>query len=224
MSQQINLLLPELRPRFDWLGLPVVVGAAGLGLLAVVALAQVQTLQIGRLKGEEATLNGQAQNLQQQVQSLGRLLGNRQPNAALPPEIEAEKAALTERQQVLAFVAQGDAAGRSGYAEILRGFARQRVEGSWLTGFALSRDGIEIRGRLLDPALLPTYINRLNGDPVFAGRRFGALEMKGVDPVADPPANAGPATGSEPAAKAPGIRYTEFVLRSEPAPAAEKTP
>ena len=28
MSQQINLLLPELRPRFDWLALPVVLGAA----------------------------------------------------------------------------------------------------------------------------------------------------------------------------------------------------
>jgi hypothetical protein len=39
MSQQINLLLPELRPRFDWLALPVVLGAALVGLLFVVAMA-----------------------------------------------------------------------------------------------------------------------------------------------------------------------------------------
>ena len=36
MSQQINLLLPELRPRFDWLALPVVAAAGLAGLLLLV--------------------------------------------------------------------------------------------------------------------------------------------------------------------------------------------
>lgn len=226
MSQQLNLLLPELRPRFDWLGLPVVLGAAGLGLLVLFGLTQAQALQVVRLKGEEATLNGQLQNMQQQVQSLGRLLGNRQPNPALAPEIETEKAALGERRAVLAFVGQGDGPRQAGFAEILRGFARQRLEGSWLTGFGLSREGVEIRGRLLDPALLPAYINRLNGDPAFAGRRFAELEMKGVDPAAEKAANATGATGPAEAAavRPPAAPYTEFALRSEQAPATEKTP
>lgn len=217
MSQQINLLLPELRPRFDWLALPVVAGAALVGLLLLLLIAQGQVIRLDRLKSQEATINGQLLNLQQQVQVLGRSLSARHGNADLPLQIATVKVDVAQRREVLAFVGQGDAGMGSGFSGMLQGFARQAVDGVWLVGFGLAREGIEIRGRLLDPALLPVYINRLNDDPAFVGRRFSALEMKGVDPLAvkrdDARADVRPAVGG---------RYTEFALRTESAPLAEK--
>jgi len=212
MSQQINLILPELRPRFDWLALPVVAGAALAGLLLLVAMAALTAMTADGLKTREINVRNQLAALQQQVQSLGRTLGARQADTTLDKQIAAARLAVSQRQEVLNVIAQGDVAGSSAYSGLLQGFSRQIVEGVWLVGFSFAQKDVEIRGRLIDPALLPIYINRLNGEPAFAGRRFAALDMKGVEPGEVKAEAAAPA----PAKAANSVRYTEFVLRSEP--------
>jgi hypothetical protein len=79
-----------------------------------------------------------------------------------------------------------------------------------LLGFGFADKDIDIRGRLTDPALLPTYISRLNDEPAFAGRRFAALDMNGFDPADEKRDDAPPSVK----AKAPA-RYTEFALRTQ---------
>lgn len=212
MSQQINLILPELRPRFDWLALPVVAGAALAGLLLLLAMAALTAMTADGLKAREVNVRNQLAALQQQVQSLGRTLGARQADTTLDKQIAAARLAVNQRQEVLNVIAQGDVAGSSAYSGLLQGFSRQIVEGVWLVGFSFAQKDVEIRGRLIDPALLPTYINRLNGEPAFAGRRFAALDMKGVEPGEAKTEAAGPV----PAKAVNSVRYTEFVLRSQP--------
>ena len=221
MSQQINLILPELRPRFDWLALPVVAGLALLGLLVVVLIAQFQAYRYGQLSSEAAAINGQLLNLQQQVQALGQAVGARKPNAALPEEVRQMRTGVEQRREVLAFVGQRAGSGVSnGFSSMLEGFSRQSIDGVWLVGFALAPSAIEIRGRLLDPAMLPRYIGRLNEEPAFVGRHFSALEMTGViPPAADATAKAG---NAKPVAQ---LRpYTEFVLRTDKLPLEERRP
>lgn len=210
MSQQINLILPALRPRFDWLALPVVAGAALVGLVLVSILAALGVNQAMNLRSHEAEIKNQLAVVQQQVQSLGQSLAARQGDTSLERQITAARLAVTQRQEVLAVIAQGDVAQGNAYSGLLQGFSRQTLEGVWLLGFGFADKEIEIRGRLLDPALLPTYINRLNDEPAFAGRRFAALDMKGVDPADEKPETAATAVK----AKAP-VRYTEFTLRTE---------
>ncbi|MDE2584906.1 MAG: hypothetical protein KGN39_05860, partial [Betaproteobacteria bacterium] len=92
----------------------------------------------------------------------------------------------------------------------------------WLTGFEIGPGGLEmeIRGRMVNQSLLPRYIQRLDNEPRFRGRRFAALEMRGVDGSdkaekdSDKPAGL-PASGlakTEPSAGP--AKYVEFVLRS----------
>lgn len=211
MSQQINLLLPALRPRFDWLALPVVAGASLAGLLLLCAWSAVSLVQVDQVRGREAAVRGQLASLQQQVQSLGRSLGARQTDDGLARQIEAVRLAISQRQEVLNLVAQGDIAGGNAYSGLLQGFSRQVLEGVWLVGFGFADQDIEIRGRLVEPALLPTYIGKLNAEPAFAGRHFSALDMVGVDPAQ--PADAAAATLAAPAVR-PLPRYTAFTLRS----------
>ncbi|TXH02787.1 MAG: hypothetical protein E6R09_04215 [Rhodocyclaceae bacterium] len=155
MSQQINLILPELRPRFDWLALPVVAGAALAGLLLLVAMAALTAMTADGLKTREVNVRNQLAALQQQVQSLGRTLGARQADTTLDKQIAAARLAVSQRQEVLNVIAQGDVAGSSAYSGLLQGFSRQIVEGVWLVGFSFAQKDVEIRGRLIDPALLP---------------------------------------------------------------------
>ena len=223
MSQQINLLLPELRPRFDWLALPVVVATAGVTLLVFLLFAGYQSLRSDRLKGQEADINGQLLNLQQQVQAVQQTLAARQPSVTLPQEIADMKVAVDQRREVLDFVSRAGVSGNSAYSGVLEGFSRQAGEGVWLVGFGLSGKDIEIRGRLLDATLLPAYIERLNGDAAFQGRRFSALEMKGVVPVVEARAGQVPVNANAPQAASPGRPYTEFTLRSGAATVGERT-
>lgn len=222
MSQQINLLLPELRPRFDWLALPLVAGVAVAGLVVLLVVGQFQAMRVTRLASAEAGISGEILNLQQQVQTLGQTVAGRKENAALRDMIASLAAAVEQRREVLAYVGQDGDVAAPAFSAMLQGFARQDIEGLWLVGFGLSHDGLEIRGRLLDPALLPRYIERLNGDPAFAGRRFAALEMKSVTPVAAKPSAGGDASAIPARAAMPP--YTEFVLRTETVPVQEKQP
>lgn len=207
MSQQINLLLPALRPRFDWLALPVILAVAATGLLLLGLLVQFQTLREARLKTDSADIEGDLLNLQQQAQLLGQALSERKPSAELPEQIASARAGVIQRREALLHVEQQAAESRATYSELFAGLANQAREGVWLVGFVFAPNELELKGRLLDPAMLTSYIDRLNAEPAFAGRRFAALEMTGVDPAAAPVRQGG---AVEPA------RYTEFALRSEP--------
>ena len=81
---------------------------------------------------------------------------------------------------------------------------------------------LKLRGRLLDATLLPAYIERLNGDAAFQGRRFSALEMKGVVPVVEARGGQVPVNANAPQAASPGRPYTEFTLRSGAASVGER--
>lgn len=215
MSQQINLLLEELRPRFDWLALPVVASAGLAGLLLVVMLAGMNAWRFDGLNSRENAIRAQLAGLQQQVQSLSERLGARKGDSTLDKQLEAARTSVGQRQEVLNVVAQGNLPASQTYSGLLQGFSRQVIEGVWLTGFGFAQNNIEIRGRLTDPALLPVYIGRLNGEAAFAGRRFATLDMKAVDPAAEKQDTTVGAAPTKPAVP----RYTEFALRTE----AEKT-
>jgi hypothetical protein len=217
MSQQVNLLLPALRPRFDWLALPVVAGAALAGLILVVLLSLFGASRAASLKTQEGETRNQLAAVQQQVQALGQSLAARQADTNLERQLAAARLAVTQRQEVIAVIAQGDLTQGNAYSGLLHGFSRQTTDGVWLLGFGFADKDIEIRGRLLDPALLPTYINRLNNEPAFAGRRFAALDMKGFDPADEKRTDAAPQ--AKPRAPA---RYTEFALRTALASGQEK--
>jgi hypothetical protein len=213
VSQQINLLLPELRPRFDWLALPFVGAAVACILLLIVGMASFSAWQVNALKENEGALRVKLDGVQQQVLTLGQTLAARRGDPTLDNQLAAARTDIAQRQEVLNIIAQGDVSSGNAYSGLLQGFSRQAIEGVWLTGFGFAQRNIEIRGRLNDPALLPVYIGRLNAEPVFAGRRFAELDMKGIDPAE---AKQGDTTLAAPLKKPSLPRYTEFVLRTEP--------
>lgn len=214
MTQQINLFDPNLQRQRDWLALGNVVAAGVLMVVAVGVLGSWIRQEVPSLTAQIAASATQVQSLRDQMTALGQQVANRKPNPQVEQEIGAARLMLEARSEVVAVMKQRLGPDSAAFADYLRGFARQSVNGLWLTGFALdsASGGMEIQGRTLDPALLPEYIRRLNQEAVFQGRAFAALKLVEGKPLALPDAaSTSPATPATPVvtSRAP---WHEFML------------
>jgi len=206
MSQQVNLILPGLRPSLDPLSLPIVTSVAAVIVVVLAGLVSWESVSGGKLKTEQIVKSAEIEALRQQIEVLGQGLSKRAVNPELAVDIDSVRTEVAQRQVAFEALASAEA-DRQGYAGIFHGFSTQAVSGVWLTGFVVDGEGVEIRGRLTDSATLPTYIAKLNESAVFAGKRFAALSMQGAPAAPETDALVKAATAARP-------RYTEFTLRS----------
>ena len=217
MSQEINLYAPHLRPSRDPLTARNVGVAALVLLVGVGALAGWVGVDSAKKVAAEAETRKLLAAEQEKTNALVRAVSQRKVSPALSAEIAAAKAMLASRQEIMEVLDSGKVGNRQGFSSYMTGFARQAQNDWWLTGFLVSVGGeeIEIRGRLLDPARLPVYVQRLSSEPVFQGRRFAALEMNNVDPAEKK--EGAPGTPAKPAADGlqPKAAFVDFVMRSE---------
>jgi hypothetical protein len=221
MTQEINLFESRLRPRHE-LATGHNLGIAAALLLVVMTAFAVYAHQGAERKSSEfAALQAQVRTEQDRVTALTRQLAERRVSPALLAELSRTGAMLATRKEVMDVLDSGRLGSSTGFSGVMFGFARQAQSDLWLTGFSVAAGGaeIEIRGRLLDPAKLPGYVQRLSGEPVFHGRRFATLEMRGVEPEAPKPEQGGVekvvGPGVPPPAPVALPRFVEFALRSE---------
>ncbi len=203
MSQQINLYNPiflKQKKIFSSQTMTQALGLLALGLLAFYGYARYQ---VANLQTEADSSAKRLAMAQTRTEHMAQELGPRKKSANLEADIQQAEVELRALQAVQGALKQGGLASTNGFSPYLKAFARQAVEGLWLTGFSVSGSEMAISGRTLKPELVPEYIRRLGEEPVMQGRKFAMLEMR--QPEA-PPAKDGKA------AVAP--RYIEFTLQS----------
>ena len=230
MSQQINLYETRLRPRHE---LPV---ARNLGICTAALLVLMTVLSLWahfdatRKVAVASVSQKQLADEQERLAELTRTVSERRVSPALAAELENAKAMLVTRDEVMAVLDSGSLGNISGFSSLMSGFARLSQSDLWLTGFLVTVGGeeIEIRGRMLDPSKLPAYVQRLSSEPAFQGRRFAALEMRGIDPEDQTKDQQGAAMASEnppdgvQQSAVPRLpHFVEFALRSENAGGAD---
>lgn len=215
MSQQINLLDASLLPRREWLTLLNVVFGMLAVLLVLVACAIWGWSKEGQERERFVAAEERLRQAQMQLTSLAGQQSQRVIDPMLQAEISNAGQILLGKQEVIAVLDQGGLGERSGFAPYLQGFARQTVDGVWLTGFDLTagKKTFEVRGRMRQESLLPRFVQQLNQEPVFQGRRFAALDMRRVDAVKVAGA---PETAASKTTAAPVV---EFVLLGDAAKA-----
>lgn len=221
MSQNINLLGPAFRKQRRTLTLATVVQCLGVTLAALLAYQFVLQQQVNGLAGEFKTAEGLLGSQRNYVEKLKGKSAAPKPDARLEAEVARLEGELNTAREAMETL-KGDALGtQHGFAEYLRAFSRQSLNGLWLTGFSIAGSGeLEIRGRVLSPDLVPSYIQRLNREQVLAGRSFARLEMSRPKPEPAPPAKDGKASSSGPVLP----RYLDFSLATAEAAGTEKTP
>jgi hypothetical protein len=187
MSAQINLYHPRFLRQRDLLTLTNMVIAAVIACIAL-ALTAGWARQDAATRLQAATaVEAQLKSAKEQVEAATKAAAVRKPSPQVIAELELAESVLRRRGEIARLLESGAVGSTGGFAEYLRGFARQVPEGLWLTGFNIGSGGtdMEIRGSMLNPAALPDYIRRLGAEKVFQGRSFAALTMNRAD---SPPA------------------------------------
>jgi hypothetical protein len=209
MSAQINLYHPRFLKQYEALTLRNVALAAA-ALYSLLAVAGGWAWQDATARKEAAAVTEtQLKAARDQVETATKAAAIRKPGAQLIAEADSAEALLRRRSEIARLLESGAIGSAGGFAEYLRGFARQTQDGLWLTGFTIGAGGndMEIRGSMLNPAALPDYIRRLGTEKAFQGRSFASLTMNRADPPPTiRPVGAGVAVPPAPSARdtAPG--------------------
>ncbi len=188
MSQQLNLYDPALKPEQDWLSLGNVVLAMVLVLVTVLVLGSwgqyAKRQALARLNQQETQLK----EAQAQLLELAALQARRRPDPALEKQVADRKLLLKQKNEVLALVKDGAVGEVEGFAADMEALARRVPEGLWLQGFDLRAGGhaMVLQGGLISEPLLPLLVQGLNQEARFKGRRFAALQVTQVAPLAAP--------------------------------------
>jgi len=219
MSQNINLFNPAFRKQRRVLTLGTVVQLLGITLAALSGYHYTLWQQVNGLTEELRSADGLLKAQRGYVDKLKGKSATAKPDAQLESDITRLEAELKLARDSMDALKGGGFGNQQGFAEYLRAFSRQSVNGLWLTGFTITGGGeLEIRGRVLSPDLVPSYIQRLNREQVLAGRSFARLEMNRPAPEAA-------ADKGKDARKAPRApRFLEFSLATSDVVRTEKTP
>jgi len=223
VTQQVNLVNPALRKKRDFLmanNVGLVVASLLVILLASFAYASVRADQLT----EEARKIETQLNLEQaKLVEFSKQLAEQKPDAHLAADLANTQKLLASRKDVMTVLQSGVIGKTEGFSEYMRAFARQSINGLWLTSFLISsaENEMEMHGRTLSAELVPAYIGRLNSEKSFNGRSFAMLEMNSVAEPAPKP-TAGVASGAAASASSDAAKtnekkllpYIEFSLRS----------
>ena len=179
MSQQINLFNPlflEKKKYFSAVTMTQAIGLIVLGMAVFYAFAFWQDRNLARQIAE----SGRA--YEQQKQQFGKITAELSPEkreAQLDQDLKNIEAAIALRRSLMGELGTGGPAAPRGYSEYLRAFARQTVQGLWLTGVQIAEGGgqVTMSGRALQADLVPVLIGRLKQEPVLRGRPLEGLAI-----------------------------------------------
>ncbi len=180
MVQQLNLFNASLEARREWITL--ITSAACWVLVAVVAAAWAawSINEATTVAAQERVEKAQLSALQTEVTAKAAQATAMKRDAAIDAELNRLEAELRAREEILNRLNSGVIGNTTGYSEHLRAFARQSLDGMWLTGFHILGSGhdITLEGRALRPELVPNYLRRLNRERSMKGHGFAQLVME----------------------------------------------
>jgi hypothetical protein len=179
VSQQINLYNPiflKQKKHFSALAMVQALGGIMLGMLAFYAYAHYEVGKMGA--GVEET----AKRLQIEQTRLTKVAAEFSPGKdtqLLESQAVQLESELAARQKVLAVLQGGELGNTVGFSEYLRAYARQALDGLWLTGFTIHGAGnsMTLDGRVVKADLVPAYIRRLDQEKIMQGKAFASMEI-----------------------------------------------
>lgn len=208
MSQQINLVNPAFQKRRELFNARTLLLALAALVLIMGSAYGYQHRQVSLLEQQLKVDSSKVERERARLVTVATQNAPRQKDPALEKRVDDMEQQLKGEDAVLEVLQSGNLGNMQGYSDYMRAFARQTVNGLWLTGFGIKGAGKEmsLSGRTLRPELVPAYIQRLEKEEATHGRVFAALEIQ--RPKADP-SSPGAMAGNKPTPN-----YLEFKLYS----------
>jgi ribosomal protein L10 len=182
MSQQVNLLIDDLRPKRELLTARQTLVGAALFALVLAAYSIYGLVAVSRVDDQREGLAKQLATLAA-ANAKARASINLVEDPKLASRVADLRAELGSRT-VLVAALSGTTNGRSaGFARHFDELAAHVQAGLWLTDIELSGGGGHIRlaGMTLDPVLVPRFLKELGRGEQFVGHRFDTFELVAGD-------------------------------------------
>lgn len=179
MRQEINLYLPELRPKRDYL----TAECCGYGLLGLCALVVLVAALNWLSAGSE---DEQLMLVQQRVDQINQTLDAikaRQPKPQgerLDAEIASLRQQLQRRKAIRELIEGRSIGNADGFSGQMQGLASASDGSLYLSTFALTQGGkqVAMQGKTRSASGVPRYVGALKSRQSFSGSQFGQLTIE----------------------------------------------
>lgn len=180
--KQVNLIIEELKPKFDYLALPFLLKlSAFLLLLCLLAVAYL-AYKSHNLEKQNAENHKTITTLNQDISKFKAIIAKKSRDPKLELQVKRTRKAIEDRRKILALLGNSRYKKQLKWSDVMAGLARQSNENVWLVHFVVEDDNIDLQGRLSDPFYLTKYIDLLNKDPAFVGLRFSSVNVVAQNP------------------------------------------
>lgn len=189
MSQQINLYQPIFRKEEKKFSALAMLQSVGIVAAGVLLLYGYMWWQSEALKTELKRVEQNHGAAGKRLADAGQKFGPRPGVTSIDAEIARLENELAAKQQVQEILRRGVFSNTRGFSDYFVSFARQRVNGVWLTGFDITgaAEEMSLAGRTVDPELVPRYLQKLSLEKTLAGIEFRAFQMNRPGPDAKGP-------------------------------------
>ncbi|MBX9607125.1 MAG: PilN domain-containing protein [Gammaproteobacteria bacterium] len=183
MRQAVNLYQPIFRTPRKVFGATMLAQMLGGALIALALMYGWSYWRLHTLTAEVARLSAARVTAHARLDSLRQAYPARQSNPLLAQELLRVSNEMERARSLAGVLGQGAFSNTSGLSPYLLGFARQHVDGTWLTHVTIADGGshIALEGRALRPALIPDFVQRLTGEAAFQGKSFSGLKLERDD-------------------------------------------
>ena len=203
MSQQINLFNPVFLKQKKYFSVLTMLQALGLIVLGSALFYGYALYQVAQMSRQTEDMGKRYAAEQARLVNFANEFSPQRSTQLLEQELKSLESQAAAQETLLNMLKSGAIGNTEGFSEYMRAFARQLVSGLWLTAFDITGDGAQMNlsGGVLNPQLVPIYIQRLSREKIMRGKTFSTLQMQQPKTEADRPV----------------ARYVEFNLRSAPA-------
>jgi len=180
LKQQVNLYQRQAQVAPDAFSTHALMATLGLGVAILLVAWAVTAYQIHELEDEYQQTSRNLQATNQQLAQLKSRLPTVQPDPFLQSELTNLQASQTRLNHMIALISQQQSHSKQGFADYFRALARNTLDGLWLRDLQVSAGGEDLllKGKALEPELVPRLLQKLVREPAFAGRSFREVRFQ----------------------------------------------
>ena len=180
MSQQINLFNPIFLKQKKYFSVATMLQALGLIVLGSALFFAYAVYQVAQLSKQADEMSKRYVKEQARLVDFTNDFSLQRSGQMLEEELKQLEAQAKAQEVVLSTLKSGVIGNTEGYSEYMRAFARQSIKGLWLTAFDIIGDGAQmsLSGAVVNPQMVPSYIQRLGKEKVMHGKTFSTLQMQ----------------------------------------------
>lgn len=177
-SQQINLYLPELRPRRDLVTAVRLLQVVAVVIGVMLLISVFSAWQRASVRSDLADMQALVAAQQTRTEQVERDVAARATDQALVNEMNTREQRIAQSRELYEFMNTSNLGNLNGFSAHLMDLSRASFPGLWITQFSIrgNAESVSLQGFAQEAAMLPDYVSRLAmGQSEIRNKRFGRL-------------------------------------------------